>query len=87
MRHLLCEHQNTICELNADRLASKEAMQAQQTILENGLRDHLGTLMEDIHQVDIEDPVIQLKQVSHTCCSSTCKIFILVLTYDLKGFG
>lgn len=62
MRHLLCEHQNTICELDADRLASKDALQAKQTILEDGLRENMASHLVDIHQVDIEMPITELKK-------------------------
>uniref|UniRef100_A0A3B3ZEA0 Dynein regulatory complex subunit 4 n=1 Tax=Periophthalmus magnuspinnatus TaxID=409849 RepID=A0A3B3ZEA0_9GOBI len=63
MRHLLCEHQNTICELNADGVASKEALQAEQTLLEKKLRNDLASLLVDIHQVDTETPIMELKKV------------------------
>ncbi|XP_055085885.1 dynein regulatory complex subunit 4 [Periophthalmus magnuspinnatus] len=62
MRHLLCEHQNTICELNADGVASKEALQAEQTLLEKKLRNDLASLLVDIHQVDTETPIMELKK-------------------------
>ncbi|XP_055010282.1 dynein regulatory complex subunit 4 [Boleophthalmus pectinirostris] len=62
MRHLLCEHQNTICELNTDAVTSKQALQAEQTLLENKLRNDLASLLIDIHHVDTETPIMELKK-------------------------
>lgn len=63
MRHLLCEHQNTICELNADRLVSEEAVQEEQKKLETKLGNEVASLLVDLHQVDIETPIMELKKV------------------------
>uniref|UniRef100_A0A8C6WWL7 Dynein regulatory complex subunit 4 n=1 Tax=Neogobius melanostomus TaxID=47308 RepID=A0A8C6WWL7_9GOBI len=62
MRHLLCEHQNTICELKANRLASKEEMQAEQTKLENRLQNAVALLLVDLQQVDTKSPTMELKK-------------------------
>ncbi|XP_072321515.1 dynein regulatory complex subunit 4-like [Eucyclogobius newberryi] len=62
MRHLLCEHQNTICELKAEGEASKEALKEEKTILENKLRQDLASLLVNIHQVDTETPIMDLKK-------------------------
>ncbi|KAK7913055.1 hypothetical protein WMY93_013266 [Mugilogobius chulae] len=62
MRHLLCEHQNTICELKAEKIASKEALQAAQTVLENKLRHDLASLLVDVHQIDTDEPIMELKK-------------------------
>ncbi|XP_055013317.1 dynein regulatory complex subunit 4-like isoform X2 [Boleophthalmus pectinirostris] len=63
MQYLLCEYQNTTCELNTNAVASKQALQAEQTLLENKLRNDLASLLIDIHHVDTETPVMELKKI------------------------
>ncbi|XP_072301485.1 dynein regulatory complex subunit 4-like [Eucyclogobius newberryi] len=60
MRYLLCEYQNTIGELEADSVASKKTFKAEQTILENRLKNDLASLLVNIHQTDIETPIMDL---------------------------
>ncbi|XP_029987142.1 dynein regulatory complex subunit 4 [Sphaeramia orbicularis] len=57
MKHLLCEHQNTVCELSADGLASSEVMQTKKTELENEIHDKIMSIRVDIQERDNESLV------------------------------
>ncbi|KAE8297098.1 hypothetical protein D5F01_LYC03712 [Larimichthys crocea] len=61
MKHLLCEHQNTISELKADRLISIEAVQKEQEQLEAELRKEMKAAMVGKEKLDNENLVTQLE--------------------------
>nr|XP_020463625.1 growth arrest-specific protein 8-like isoform X2 [Monopterus albus] len=61
MKHLLCEHQNTISELKADGLVSSEAVQKEQNQLETELRNNMRDIMVDMQELDIENLVEELE--------------------------
>uniref|UniRef100_UPI0037E8DEA5 dynein regulatory complex subunit 4-like n=1 Tax=Semicossyphus pulcher TaxID=241346 RepID=UPI0037E8DEA5 len=61
MKHLLCEHQNTISELKADALVSTEAVQIEQQQLESELHEEMKTVMVDILELDNESLVKELE--------------------------
>lgn len=67
MKHLLCEHQNTISELKADGLVSREMMQKEQEHLETELHKEMTAIMVDMQELDNENLVKELELV----CSST----------------
>ncbi|XP_042267341.1 dynein regulatory complex subunit 4-like [Thunnus maccoyii] len=62
MKHLLCEHQNTISELKADGLMSAGTMQKEQARLENELHKRMGSVRVDMQKLDIEKLVNELAQ-------------------------
>ncbi|XP_061670130.1 dynein regulatory complex subunit 4 isoform X2 [Syngnathoides biaculeatus] len=62
MKHLLCEHQNTIAELQADRVATAEAMRKEQAQLERELLDKMAAIRTAAQQFDIENLVSELEQ-------------------------
>lgn len=66
MKHLLCEHQNTISELKADRLISIEAVQKEQEQLEAELRKEMKAAMVGKEKLDNENLVTQLEMVCST---------------------
>ncbi|XP_037611286.1 dynein regulatory complex subunit 4-like [Sebastes umbrosus] len=55
MKHLLCEHQNTICELKADGLVSTQAVQKEQEQLETKLHKDMSAIRVDMHELDNEN--------------------------------
>ncbi|XP_068612743.1 dynein regulatory complex subunit 4 isoform X2 [Brachionichthys hirsutus] len=61
MKHLLCEHQNTILELKADGLDTSRAMQIEQEKLERELHKEKYSIMLDKQELDIQVLVEQLK--------------------------
>ncbi|XP_018523371.1 dynein regulatory complex subunit 4 [Lates calcarifer] len=61
MKHLLCEHQNTISELKADGLVSTEKVQKEQEKLETELQKDLRAIMVDMQELDNEDLVKELQ--------------------------
>ncbi|KAM7424042.1 hypothetical protein PAMA_000415 [Pampus argenteus] len=61
MKHLLCEHQNTISELKADGLMSTDVMQKEQEQLENELDKRMGGIKIDMQELDIESLVKELE--------------------------
>ncbi|XP_053174476.1 dynein regulatory complex subunit 4 [Scomber japonicus] len=61
MKHLLCEHQNTISELKADGLMSADAMQKEQEQLENKLHKRMASIKVDMQELDIETLVKELE--------------------------
>lgn len=67
MKHLLCEHQNTISELKADGLVYREVMQKEQEHLETELHKEMTAIMVDMQELDNENLVKELELV----CSST----------------
>ncbi|XP_034530529.1 dynein regulatory complex subunit 4-like [Notolabrus celidotus] len=62
MKHVLCEHQNTIAELKADALVSTEAVQEEQQQLESGLHQEMRTIMANMQELDIESLIKELEQ-------------------------
>ncbi|XP_061521670.1 dynein regulatory complex subunit 4 [Phycodurus eques] len=62
MKHLLCEHQNTMAELQADRVTTAEAMHKEQVQLERELHRRIATTRTDMHGFDIENLVSELEQ-------------------------
>ncbi|XP_044058676.1 dynein regulatory complex subunit 4 [Siniperca chuatsi] len=61
MKHLLCEHQNTISELKADGLVSTEVVQKEQEQLETELHKKMRATMVDMQELDIENLVKELE--------------------------
>ncbi|XP_039995733.1 dynein regulatory complex subunit 4-like [Xiphias gladius] len=55
MKHLLCEHQNTISELKADGLVSTEVVQKEQEQLETELHKEMRSIMVDMQELDNEN--------------------------------
>ncbi|KAK5935219.1 hypothetical protein CgunFtcFv8_020601 [Champsocephalus gunnari] len=60
MKHLLCEHQNTISELRADALVSTQAGQKEQGQLEAQLHKDMKAIMVDKQEHDNENLVKEL---------------------------
>ncbi|KAM9366970.1 dynein regulatory complex subunit 4-like [Symphorus nematophorus] len=61
MKHLLCEHQNTISELKADDLVSTKVLQEEQEKLENELHKEMRAIMVDMQELDNETLVKELE--------------------------
>ncbi|MEQ2311774.1 hypothetical protein AMECASPLE_024097 [Ameca splendens] len=61
MKHLLCEHQNTIAELKADHLTSAEVRQKNQHELEAELCEKKLAIVADMQEFNNEDIFRQLK--------------------------
>ncbi|XP_047220052.1 dynein regulatory complex subunit 4-like isoform X2 [Girardinichthys multiradiatus] len=61
MKHLLCEHQNTIAELKADHLTSAEVREKNQHELEAELCEKKLTILADMQEFNNEDIFRQLK--------------------------
>ena len=72
MKHLLCEHQNTIAELKADGLVSTEVMQKEQEELETELHKEMRAIMVDMQELDNENLIKELELV---CGSHQAKPF------------
>lgn len=66
MKHLLCEHQNTISELKADDSASTEVLHKRQEQLETEIHKEMRSIKEDIRSLDNESLVKELKLVCST---------------------
>lgn len=66
MKHLLCEHQNTISELKADGLVSAELLQKEQEQLETVLHKEMRAIMVDMQELDNENLIKELKLVCST---------------------
>ncbi|KAM4597244.1 dynein regulatory complex subunit 4-like [Fundulus diaphanus] len=64
MKHLLCEHQNTISELEADVSASAQGLQDEQDQLEAELCEEILTILADTQTVNSEDVFREL-QLKH----------------------
>ncbi|XP_077420069.1 dynein regulatory complex subunit 4 isoform X2 [Vanacampus margaritifer] len=62
MKHLLCEHHNTISELESDRVTTAEAMENEQAQLERELHKKTTAIRNDMHEFDIENLVSELEQ-------------------------
>ncbi|KAF3832586.1 hypothetical protein F7725_026251 [Dissostichus mawsoni] len=60
MKHLLCEHQNTISELRADALVSTQAGQKEQGQLETQLHKDMKAIMVDKQEHDNQNLVKEL---------------------------
>ncbi|KAI9528401.1 hypothetical protein NQZ68_020226 [Dissostichus eleginoides] len=60
MKHLLCEHQNTISELRADALVSTQAGQKEQGQLETQLHKDMKAIMVDKQEHENENLVKEL---------------------------
>lgn len=75
MKHLLCEHQNTISELKADGSMSADVMQKEQSQLENELHKRMASIKVDMQELDIENLMKELELVSDTQISgfNLCK--------------
>ncbi|XP_008287580.1 growth arrest-specific protein 8-like [Stegastes partitus] len=61
MKHLLCEHQNTISELKAGVLVSTEMMQTEQEQLETELWRKRKAIMVDMQELDNDSLVRELE--------------------------
>uniref|UniRef100_A0A8D2ZF84 Dynein regulatory complex subunit 4 n=1 Tax=Scophthalmus maximus TaxID=52904 RepID=A0A8D2ZF84_SCOMX len=61
MKHLLCEHQNTMCELEADGLVSTEERHKEQKQLETKLHEEMRAIKVDTQQISNENLVKELE--------------------------
>ncbi|KAK2920246.1 dynein regulatory complex subunit 4 [Channa argus] len=61
MKHLLCEHENTISELKADALVSSKGVQEEQQRLEAELHYKMMSIMVDMQELDNENSVKELE--------------------------
>ncbi|XP_042345466.1 dynein regulatory complex subunit 4-like [Plectropomus leopardus] len=61
MKHLLCEHQNTVSELRADGLVSTQMVQNKQEQLETELQKDMRDIMVNTQKLDIKDHIKELK--------------------------
>lgn len=71
MKHLLCEHQNTISELKAEGLVSTEVLQNEQEQLEAELHKEMEAIMVDMQRLDDEKIFRELEMVcsgDYTAC-------------------
>lgn len=66
MKHLLCEHQNTISELKADNLVSTEVLQKEQEQLETELHEDMRAILVDMQELDNENLIKELELVCST---------------------
>lgn len=66
MKHLLCEHQNTISELKADGLVSTEVLQKEQEQLETELHEDMRAILVDMQELDNENLIKELELVCST---------------------
>lgn len=66
MKHLLCEHQNTISELKADGLVCAELMQKEQDQLQIELHKKMKATLVDMQELDNETLVKELELVCST---------------------
>ncbi|XP_038164584.1 dynein regulatory complex subunit 4-like isoform X2 [Cyprinodon tularosa] len=64
MKHLLCEHQNTISELGAERIALAEVLQNEQDQLEEELYKEMKNILVDMRTSKNEEVVREL-QLKH----------------------
>lgn len=81
MKHLLCEHQNTISELKADGLVSSEMVQEEHQQLESKLHNEMRSIMVDMQELDNEGLVKELELVC-----STHQIYFIP-TLNIYGFN
>lgn len=63
MKHLLCEHQNTISELKANSLTSTEVLQKEQDQLEAELHKDMRDILVDMQELSNENLVKELELV------------------------
>ncbi|XP_035014845.2 dynein regulatory complex subunit 4 isoform X2 [Hippoglossus stenolepis] len=61
MKHLLCEHQNTISELRANALVSTEMQQKEQETLETELHKRMKAIKVEMEEIDDEHLVKELE--------------------------
>uniref|UniRef100_A0A665TIG0 Dynein regulatory complex subunit 4 n=1 Tax=Echeneis naucrates TaxID=173247 RepID=A0A665TIG0_ECHNA len=66
MKHLLCEHQNTITELKAESFVSTEVLQNEQEQLENELHKGMRAIMVETQQLDNENLFKEL-EMKYNC--------------------
>ncbi|XP_037103355.1 dynein regulatory complex subunit 4 [Syngnathus acus] len=62
MKHLLCEHHNTMSELQSERVKTAEAMEKEQAQLEKALHKKTAAIRNDLHKLDIENLIVELEQ-------------------------
>ncbi|XP_028261457.1 dynein regulatory complex subunit 4-like [Parambassis ranga] len=62
MKHLLCEHTNTIFELKADGSVSNEKLQKEQEQLEMELRGNMTDTLAEMQEADKESFIKELEQ-------------------------
>ncbi|XP_022056509.1 dynein regulatory complex subunit 4-like [Acanthochromis polyacanthus] len=72
MKHLLCEHQNTIAELKAGGLVSTEMMQKEQEELDTELHKKMKAIMVDIQELD-NDTLIRKLELKHDAEMTTIR--------------
>uniref|UniRef100_A0A8C3B094 Dynein regulatory complex subunit 4 n=1 Tax=Cyclopterus lumpus TaxID=8103 RepID=A0A8C3B094_CYCLU len=75
MKHLLCEHQNTISELKADGLVHTQAVQEEQNKLETVLHKDMRAVMVDMQELDNENLVKELELKHREEMTKTSDIF------------
>ena len=68
MKHLLCEHQNTISELKADGSVSTQLAHKEQEQIEAELHENMRAIKIDMQGLDNENLVKELELVCTTHC-------------------
>ncbi|XP_037548802.1 dynein regulatory complex subunit 4 [Nematolebias whitei] len=61
LKHLLCEHQNTVSELKEARLVTADTLHEEQDELEDELSNSMRAIMVDMHGSDYENQVKELE--------------------------
>nr|XP_019954356.1 PREDICTED: growth arrest-specific protein 8 [Paralichthys olivaceus] len=61
MKHLLCEHQNTISELRANGLASTEMQHKEQNKLETELHKRIKAMKVEMEEINVDNLVKELE--------------------------
>lgn len=77
MKHLLCEHQNTISELRAEGLVSTEVLQNEQEQREAELHKEMEAIMVDMQRLEDEKIFRELEMV----CSGDYTTFLFTLMH------
>lgn len=81
MKHLLCEHQNTVSELKADRLVAADALRKEQEELEDELFNKMRAITVEMQGLNVENHVKELELVcpTHHVLLFLLQFLILVL--------
>lgn len=71
MKHLLCEHQNTVSELKEDRLVAADARRKEQDELEDELFNKMRAIKVEMQESGIGNRIKELELV----CPTQCVVF------------
>uniref|UniRef100_A0A8C3B2D0 Dynein regulatory complex subunit 4 n=1 Tax=Cyclopterus lumpus TaxID=8103 RepID=A0A8C3B2D0_CYCLU len=85
MKHLLCEHQNTISELKADGLVHTQAVQEEQNKLETVLHKDMRAVMVDMQELDNENLVKELELKHREEMTKTSDIFEKQISVEVQA--